>query len=351
MEQVHGTYKASKFEPQYFISSVPENVMANIMNRLPIQDAVRTGILSRNWRFNWTLLNQLVLDCEFIENLLERDRQGNHVLRILSRLFYHLKGPITKFTLDFTEKVMDAEDINHWVLFLSSKGIKELTLNNIFSLVLHKLPTHLYSCMELKHLKLSRCSFHLSHGFRGFPNLLSLELATVSFESFRCWEFIARCPLLEILDFHNLDNMNEEILVEISKLENLKSLSWNLVRTITNSSIFLLMLTGHSKLQTLDINCNYDEDVPQPVTLDPSKMGQLQLREVLFGHFAGSANEVCFIKYILACSPLLKKMVVLVNQTFVMSHSGYGRIKIAWELSRKLLKLQRASPTAEIVLY
>ncbi|GKB44147.1 F-box/FBD/LRR-repeat protein-like protein, partial [Tanacetum coccineum] len=182
MEQVHGTYKASKFEPQYFISSVPENVMANIMNRLPIQDAVRTG-------------------------------------------------PITKFTLDFTENVMDAEDINHWVLFLSRKGIKELTLNNIFSRVLHKLPTHLYSCMELKHLKFSRCSFHLSRGFHGFPN------------------FIARCSLLEILDFHNLDNMSEEILIEISKLENLKSLSWNLVRTITNSCIFLLMLTGLSKLQ------------------------------------------------------------------------------------------------------
>ncbi|KAJ0823182.1 putative F-box domain, leucine-rich repeat domain superfamily, F-box-like domain superfamily [Helianthus annuus] len=59
--------KASKTED--VISSMPEDVVTHILDRLPVQDAVKTSILSRNWRFKWTMLSQLVFDDNFFDYL------------------------------------------------------------------------------------------------------------------------------------------------------------------------------------------------------------------------------------------------------------------------------------------
>ena len=45
-----------------YISNMPDNVTTNIMNRLPLKDAVRTGILARSLRFKWTLLTDVIVD-------------------------------------------------------------------------------------------------------------------------------------------------------------------------------------------------------------------------------------------------------------------------------------------------
>ncbi|MFS7949310.1 putative F-box domain, leucine-rich repeat domain superfamily, F-box-like domain superfamily [Helianthus anomalus] len=50
---------------------MPDNVVTNILDRLPLQDAVRTSILSRNWRFKWTTISQIVFDKNFFEYLLK----------------------------------------------------------------------------------------------------------------------------------------------------------------------------------------------------------------------------------------------------------------------------------------
>lgn len=76
-------------------------------------------------------------------------------------------------------------------------------------------------------------------------------------------------------------------------------------------------------------------------------MGPLQLQSVVFESFPSSSseNELSLIKFILACSPLLKKISIRLMH---LSGDETERIKINWELARKLLKLHRASPTAEI---
>ena len=60
MEEVDGTLKYTPEED--IISSMPDDVINNILKRLPIHEAVRTGILSREWRYKWTILTQLVLN-------------------------------------------------------------------------------------------------------------------------------------------------------------------------------------------------------------------------------------------------------------------------------------------------
>lgn len=409
MESVQGSPKASKFAlEEDVISSLPDDVITNILHRLPLQDAVRTSILSRNWRYNWTMINQLVFDEDFYEYL-KVTKNRKYYGRIISRLLLHLKGAIKKFDL-YIEKgchsIRDVEDINNWVLDLSKKGILEFTLINMDETPI-KLSTHLFSCLELKHMELYKCHFCPLSTFCGFPNILSLDLSEVVFGSCTCGQILSQCPLLEILKLG--DNSTSEIKrVEIAKLKNLKVLILPLCEldnmTMTSSDVIQLMgsfpelqelnldfwncellayaekgvraalpclktlrlyeidfsnvimvscaidfICGFPNLETLLIKAPYEDDVPASAgsssAVDFGRMGQLQLqlRTVEFVFVGCIKNEVCLMKSLLASSPLLKKLVINPKSSKVFGGED-GHRKFSRELKRCL-----ASPVAEIV--
>ncbi|KAI7754359.1 hypothetical protein M8C21_006047 [Ambrosia artemisiifolia] len=272
--------KESEYAVEDIISSMPDIVVTHILDRLPVQDAVKTGILSKRWRFKWTMLSQLVFDEDFVLYLMLKTNYEIKFGRIINRLLLHVKGAITKFVLYIDERcysALDDEDIASWILFLSTKGVKDLTITTTNGVPL-KLPTHLFSCLELKHLKLLYCRFDPPAGFHGFPNLLSLESGLLHFESRKFGEFITQCPLLEtlnmryrrffldILNTRHLRNSHEmgiDIisvgklkLVEIANLANLKILSVTLCDTlmITSSSSIFQLLGFLPKLQSLNLD-------------------------------------------------------------------------------------------------
>ena len=73
-------------------------------------------------------------------------------------------------------------------------------------------------------------------------------------------------------------------------------------------------------------------------------MGHLQLREVEFGFFRCIKNEVCLMRSLLACSPLLNKMIIIPKSLKVFG-SDDGKKKFVKELMQN-----RASSMAEIVI-
>ncbi|XP_076919834.1 F-box/FBD/LRR-repeat protein At1g13570-like [Bidens hawaiensis] len=218
MEPIHTRHK---FEPEDFISSMPDNVLTNILDRLPLQDAVRTGILARKWR-----------------------------------ILHQLRGAITKCVLSLVDDEfgVEEEDVIHWISFLSGKGINDFTLEYVCEPPF-KLPTHLFSCLELKHLKLYDCCLNPPPTFHGFPNLLSLELDEANGE---LGGVITRCPLLEILKLGSIYNSCKLKLDEIARLENLKILSLSL-RTLdttmnfSSSSTIVELLGSLPELQELPV--------------------------------------------------------------------------------------------------
>nr|XP_043622668.1 F-box/FBD/LRR-repeat protein At1g13570-like isoform X2 [Erigeron canadensis] len=410
MELVHGRKgRASRCAPvEDVIGNMPENVITNIMDRLPLQEAVRTAILSRKWRYKWTLLSQLVFDYDFFQSL---KRSGDAIMHFdqknISRLMLHLKGAITNFVLDMPEGIaLDVEDVNHWIIFLCRIGIKKFTLLNDYDEL--KLPANIFSCIALQHLELHCCFFSPLPSFHGLPNLLSLELYKVRVQDYKCGDIIAQSPLLEKLSIFDFVARCEVKLVEIVKLANLRELCLSLLLldnvTMTRpSNIFhqlsllpklqnlilyfwdctflaevgeqtwvstafpclktlslygidfssdtmlscvIGMLSDAPNLQTLDITAAYKSTLPPPLIsfleVDCNTIGQLQLQNVVLASIKGLENEVCLIKSILACSPLLKRIVITPN--ILLMGDGNEKFKLA----SKLLKLHRASPLAEI---
>ncbi|XP_076918217.1 F-box/FBD/LRR-repeat protein At1g13570-like [Bidens hawaiensis] len=393
------THKAPKLiaPKEDFISKMPDNVVTNILDRLPIQDAVRTSILARNWRFKWNMLSQLVFDDYFFKYLLSKTQSDiNNYGSIVSRILFHLNGAITKFVL-LNFPMLDNEKINHWILFLSRKGIKDLTLQNS-SRAQVKMPSHLFSCLELKRLKLYNCCFNLPPTFHGFPNLLRLELAR---ETSELGEFFTRCPLLETLILYHSGNARKVKLAEIAELKNLKLLAFSLsglntntTTTVSSYNIFELLdslpklqglhlgfhgyklteggakkrfptafpslktlkllgidigngvnfsfafelIKSSPNLQTLVIFAIQQEADPIPIPEVEYNITELQSVELR--NFKGSENEVYLIKYLFACSPLLKRIVIRPHVSLAPGEQLM--------FTRKLLKLRRASALAEI---
>ncbi|GJW06049.1 F-box/FBD/LRR-repeat protein-like protein [Tanacetum coccineum] len=408
MELAHGTRQVSQIAPDDFISSMPDDVISNILDRLQVKDAIRTDIWSRNWRFKWTMLPKLIFDKKFF-------RQNNFKGNELSELLFHLKGPITKFALFIDPTILDVEDVNRCVLILSRKGIKVLTLNNTLTLNNRlcapklELATHIYSCMELKHLNLFHVCFLHSPSFRGFPNLLSLRLSNVRFQGYTSGEFFALCPLLENLRIRYYPDSSEVNLVDIAKLRNLRilCLAWYSYadrHSITSSSLFQLtslpklqeltldfymcemladdvaqkkvptafpclknlkiyevyfhrdiqtscvidMICGSPNLQTLVIKADEGLDNPHTAVtyslrLNCNTTRLPQLQNVVLSGFRGLRNEVCLMKFILACSPLLKKIVIKVHKICKERYSGFS---LRW--ISEVLDGHIASPEAEI---
>ena len=77
--------------------------------------------------------------------------------------------------------------------------------------------------------------------------------------------------------------------------------------------------------------------------LNPKTAGKLQLLDVSFPSFRGSKNEVCLLRYLLACSPLLKKISIKLELESLVGGEGEK-----FKLTKKLKKLYRASPAAEM---
>ncbi|XP_071734762.1 F-box/FBD/LRR-repeat protein At1g13570-like isoform X1 [Rutidosis leptorrhynchoides] len=209
--------EASKSATEDVINTMPSNVVSFILDFLPLQDAVRTSILSKNWRYKWTTINQVVFGNDFFEYIMRT--KGDVDGRIITRVLVYHEGSITKFVLDIPRhKRFDDDDIYLWAKLLSTKSVKEMIIvnKNITPIVL---PTRLFSFVDLKHLKLCCCCFH-GASLGGFPKLLSLDLEWVN-----SWELIiGLCPLLEVLQIYHPLAMTKMKLDDFAKLKNLKRL-------------------------------------------------------------------------------------------------------------------------------
>ncbi|KAM0047799.1 putative leucine-rich repeat domain superfamily [Helianthus debilis subsp. tardiflorus] len=111
-------------------------------------------------------------------------------------------------------------------------------------------------------------------------------------------------------------------------------------------SCALELIKSCPNLQTLEILANDLDRDPTYAKCSPyvdyNATGLLQLRSVDVSDVKDSVIEVCLIKYLLACSPFLKR--------FVVRPSSHLSSDEKLRLARKLLKLHRASLTVEIDL-
>ncbi|XP_055960961.1 F-box/FBD/LRR-repeat protein At1g13570-like [Mercurialis annua] len=181
------------------ISDLPGNVIDQILACLPFNDVVRTSTLSKNRKEQWYTVPQIILiDDGLYDKRRQKTMEGN-IGYILTR---H-QGKIDKFSVSLTRA--DPFNLKMWICRLSQKSIQELTLRIPLG-PCREVPSDLFSCQQLRKLDLDHFKFkRLPISFRGFGNLVSLELTSVYITSAVFTKLIASCLQLEQLTVIQLD--------------------------------------------------------------------------------------------------------------------------------------------------
>ncbi|CAH1451068.1 unnamed protein product [Lactuca virosa] len=386
------------------ISNLPEHLIASIIERLPIQDAVRTCIISKKWRYIWTEMRELVFDNQFsnkfakngafgrngfiriIKQVLTLSKGpilkfakngafgGNEFIRIINQVLTLHKGPILKFHLHIPNIFLDSfEEVDQWMLLLSRTGVRELIL--VSSNRCYELPSYVFSCLELTKLKLHNCFFKPPLKFEGFLNLEELILRHIDFGANLCGTKI-NLPQLKKLSLHSCSNVyNFNI-----KATNLFRLAIILLlKTLTAGNIpkwlqqpynslrylwfrkfqlgdvdqlrgALCLLRNSPNLRTLGMNLEKLFQKPR-VNLGPASSileslncldyKLYQLQNFVITSIEGSKPEMLFIKLLLSHSPSLEKVTI--------RPSGSSSVQERLNIAKDVMWFPRASPKAKII--
>ncbi|KAK7309923.1 hypothetical protein RJT34_07053 [Clitoria ternatea] len=179
------------------ISDIPSNVIDNILKHLPIDELIRTSILSKKWRYKWSFSPTLEFENDFFQKY--KHLKYLETSNIISNVLLLHIGPIYKFSLHIPTNIpIKMECLSKWILFISRNGIQDLKLVN-FQIDAFQTPSHLFSCQELTCLKLQSFKMSIPSNFKGFKNLLELHLFYIRFESTALDSLISGCPLLGVL--------------------------------------------------------------------------------------------------------------------------------------------------------
>ncbi|CAH9103660.1 unnamed protein product [Cuscuta europaea] len=206
------------------ISNLPECLRMAILTCLPLLEAVRTSVLSSNWKYTWTKLSHIKLDDTlWPERSVSEDSAFLTCVRGIFHIVLNHEGPINQVTIALS-KLKDCPEIDNLLLILSKSDVEVLTLDIQADRCL--LPSSFFRCKNLKHVALYSYQVHLPPNFTGFNQLITLKMNLVSIGSEQLASLVSSCPLLEHLRLKTSSTYTYESLeIHAPKLKHFKFLS------------------------------------------------------------------------------------------------------------------------------
>ncbi|XP_028093344.1 F-box/FBD/LRR-repeat protein At1g13570-like [Camellia sinensis] len=288
------------------ISNLLENIKATVLVCLPIQDAVRTSVLSTKWRYIWTKLPQLVFDDNFC-----RESARKSKTELMMTIYQVLTSSWTN-TQEFTLPIQKGEP--------------------------YKLMSSLFSCEQLRYLSLHSCVFKSPPEFKGFSRLVELVLYRVFVASNTLSSLISSCPLLEKLSLKrsfssdcleinapNLRFLVCEIYGSSICLKNTARLAWVSICFMGIFNVEGITEAETSKLVTLfgslpviefllleyhTIRYMSAGGVPKRLPTTLNNLKTLKLLSICFAE----VNEISVILCLIRSSPNLEKITIVVRR-------------------------------------
>ncbi|XP_073277425.1 F-box/FBD/LRR-repeat protein At1g13570-like isoform X1 [Primulina huaijiensis] len=207
--------KTKKCSARDVISYLPCDVKENILKRLILRDAVRTSILSREWRYKWATLPALVL--LFSSQLKLSDNQDFNA--VINQILMIHQGPVKEFEVRY----MDLESSRYlpqWFDLLSKYHLQRLFLHWWLGPKGYgRLPSNFFSFSQLRYLYLSKCVLRPPSSFKGLSSLVSLEFENVKIKTHKLSSLISKSPFLERVVIRNLCDKFKTLRIWASKLK------------------------------------------------------------------------------------------------------------------------------------
>nr|CAB3477518.1 unnamed protein product [Digitaria exilis] len=186
------------------LSALPDEILRNVISRLPAKDAGRTALLSSRWRPLWRSAPLALVDSHLLKSAGGDDsppRAGSgSVVAAVSRILEAHQGPFRCVHLTHSSMGAHRAELALWLRLLAVKGVEELVFVNCPWPMDFPLPNTIFCLPSAKRLYLGAWRFPNTAALpRGtaFPHLLELSLGCMALED-RDLDFIlARSPVLE----------------------------------------------------------------------------------------------------------------------------------------------------------
>ncbi|GKB93328.1 F-box/FBD/LRR-repeat protein-like protein [Tanacetum coccineum] len=364
------------------ISNLPLSIIEDILCLVPIKEAVRTSILSKDWRYNWTKIPKLAFSEKDMFDESSDDDGATYVFfnAIRQVLLLH-QGPMFEFIISMEYAKAKCDEIDQIIMLLARNKdtLKKLTLDLSETCDLElELPLSIYSLNQLSDLYISGFVFEDDSTSRGFDSLTTLYVHGETKSEVSLFNLLSNCPLLkhfeleegdhnwdeessiielfkclpaiEHLAFDSLSIERDRVPVELpTKLVHLKYFCLNLTILIDNFGLgqlgFVIKNSPNlEKIKLEIIGFNNADDGTNLVTLkNCSDIRLAHLKKLEIVAFAARKGEMEFVKLILAKSPILMKVrIILSNEEVTKDEES--------EIVRILLGSPCASRLAEITV-
>ncbi|PIA27211.1 hypothetical protein AQUCO_08200020v1 [Aquilegia coerulea] len=176
------------------ISKLPEHIRGRILCYLPIQDAIRTTILSKEWRNVFKSLFHLSFDQTYFEN--KKLNSEDFKIFVDQTLKLRDDSNVQQFNLSSRVDEFTAPHIHEWISYAVNHNVQELDLH-IFAGTFEKLPGCLFTSPNLKVLRLNGLGFRLPTLVK-FSLLKTINLRRVMFYGDEPLNaLISNCPVIE----------------------------------------------------------------------------------------------------------------------------------------------------------
>lgn len=204
------------------ISLLPDILRLHILSLLPRRCAIRTGVLSKEWKDLWKHRFSMVISLDFSEQRsggLEPDELATQIRSIF--LKYHCwridSFHLSLFMLDHLREL-----VTSWIKHAVSRGVEDINLDfhpgqfimqDDDLLIAESRFTLCEHCFEDKNgcdpvivvMSLRWCSLHPDFGFQNFRSLEVVCLFQVDLTGIMVERLVSNCPLLEALELRECD--------------------------------------------------------------------------------------------------------------------------------------------------
>ncbi|KAF8662978.1 hypothetical protein HU200_055564 [Digitaria exilis] len=270
---LHGAVAKRRKVAEVSLCDLPMDILSAILSLLPINDAIRTSVLSKKFKFVWCSHTNLTFNKCTLRKTYFRPSKGyfqalydkEFITRVDTILHQHSGTGVERMEIKFLLESKHADHIDSWISFAIASKTKEFVVN--VSGEPYSLPSQFFSPNNGSHLQcleLWSVSLQLPSDYKGFLNLKSLTLVDVSItnEDVQC--MLSKCNLLEFFEIaycrnvtsirmlHPLDRLMHLVVDVCAKLKEIE-LNCGLATLKYTGIVVPLVFASTSKLTNINV--------------------------------------------------------------------------------------------------
>ncbi|OIW00918.1 hypothetical protein TanjilG_09996 [Lupinus angustifolius] len=225
-----------------FTEKVPKDVLIHILTFLPLDEAIRSGILSKKWKDLWRNVTHIEFDeKKLIKPLLQlllsrKSGRTKDVTKgtcwyalLLHRIMFRHYGDLLSFRILHSCETILFREVQSWVKYvlITKKGVQNLSLECepdngemgerfLFQYNIPKLNFSNGIFQRLGSLEMINYDINCSNAFVGCKNLKTLKLKKINLDDGTINDILNNCVVLENFTLNESNGFNKLIIMKES---------------------------------------------------------------------------------------------------------------------------------------